>query len=109
MSKCQNAYTRARKAQSFLQLQQLRQVYGDPIIAQILGLTKVALNWQRQPAPVWRLVSLLHRLTFHPGQKFTLIDLLSAGEFDRQKGLTPQQVVDAMKNQAQRLVDGDGI
>ena len=109
MAKCQNAYTRARKAQSFLHLQQLRHVYGDEITAQALGLTKVSLNWQRQPAPVWRLATLLHRLTFHPGEPFTILDLLSAGEFDRNKGLTPQQVVMAMRQAPQSLEHGDGI
>ena len=101
--------TRARQNRAFLQLQELRTIYPDDILAEMLGIKRVALPFMRQPITVWRSVALLHRLTFFPGIRFTVFDLLTAGEFCEDKRPAPQQVVSKAILVEHNFCDGGGI
>lgn len=70
-------YARTRNEDTARQVQELRQELGDALLAQCIGVKRVALDWQRQPVPVQRAVAMLHCLTFRAGQTIRLVDLLT--------------------------------
>src|ERR1700722_18778108 len=74
-------YTRTRNDEAFRQICDLRANYGDGLTAHMLGIATYTVHYERQPVMVQRLASLLHRLTFQPGQPFTVFDLLTSGRY----------------------------
>ena len=84
MSEARPTFARVRANVNFLQLQRLRQHYGDRICAQLLGLQTFSLGFQRQPAPVWRCVAMLYSMTFSNGV-ITVFDLLTSGQFPAER------------------------
>ncbi len=97
-------YARTINPETSRQIQDLRQKYGDTILAHCIGIKRVALDWQRQPVPVQRAVSMLHCLTFRAGQTIRLIDLLTNFRY---AGKLPQTTQGAVASVAPGEAAGD--
>jgi hypothetical protein len=83
MSSSIPCYTRALNRETSRQIQELRSKYGDALLAHVIGIKRLALGWQRQPVPVQRAVAMFHCMTFRPGQRITLLDLLTDFRYTR--------------------------
>ncbi len=85
-------YARANNDESFDKIQELRDLLPDEVVASLLGLKVVALNWRNQPIPVVRLTYLIHRLTFDPARPLTVLELLCLGKFGTAPEAPTQQI-----------------
>lgn len=96
MSDCRPLHLRTRNADTVRQISALRVHFGDSLASNMLGLTIYGLNSPRQSIPVQRLAAILHRLTFHPGEPFTVFDLLTSGRYAERLAIRSNQGVNSI-------------
>lgn len=70
-------YLRARSNEAVPLIADLLLVHEQNTLANLLGVKRVALSWQKHPIPVVRAALMLHLLTFSRGDTVTVFDILT--------------------------------
>lgn len=70
-------YLRARSSEAVPLIADLLLIHEQNTLANLLGVKRVALSWQKHPTPVVRAALMLHLLTFSRGDTVTVFELLT--------------------------------
>lgn len=73
----QLSYCRAKSGDAAPLIADLLLVHEPNLLANLLGVKRVALSWRKHPLPVCRAALMLHLMTFSGGDRVTVFALLT--------------------------------